>query len=143
MKTYSQKASEISRRWHILDATGVSMGRIATVAARLLIGKDKPTFTPHMDGGDHVVIINAGQMRVTGNKEAAKSYHYHSGYPGGLRTQKISDLGYKGALEEAVRGMLPVNKLRDARLARLKVYEGAEHQHTAQKPVVYDLKGKR
>jgi len=140
MKTYSQKPAEVTRKWYLLDASGIPMGRIATVAARLLIGKDKPTVTPHVDGGDFVVIINTDNMVITGNKEANKTYHYHSGYPGGLRMEKMSDVGYIGALEQAIRGMLPVNKLRDGRLARLKVYATADHKHTAQVPEAYSLK---
>lgn len=143
MKTYSQKASEISRKWHLIDASGQSFGRVATVAASLLIGKHKHTFTPHMDGGDYVVIVNADQMKITGDKENTKTYHHHSGYPGGLRTQTMSKLSSTIVIEEAVRGMLPRNKLMEARLARLKVYPGAEHAHTAQKPENYKLEGSK
>lgn len=141
MKTFSQKPADVKRQWYVLDASESAFGRIATCAASLLIGKGKPTVTPHTDGGDFVIIINAGKMKITGGKEGKKLYHYHSGYPGGLRTQKLSDIGNVGVLEEAIRGMLPVNKLRRGRLARLKIYEGAEHNHTAQKPVALRLKG--
>jgi large subunit ribosomal protein L13 len=141
MKTFSQKHKEVQRIWLLIDATDMAFGRVATHAARLLIGKGKPTFTPHVDGGDYVIIINTAKMRITGDKESGKLYRYHSGYPGGLRTKKISDLGYNRALEEAIRGMLPHNKLQKARLQRLKVYEGAEHNHTAQKPKVISIRG--
>ena len=143
MKTYSQKKTDVERKWYVLDAAGTSFGRIATQAASLLIGKGKPTFTPHTDGGDFVIIVNAGQMKITGGKEDKKMYHYHSGYPGGLTTKTMSDVGNVTALEEAVRGMLPVNKLRDGRLARLKIYEDAQHNHAAQKPVELSLKGSK
>ena len=143
MKTYSQKPSEITRKWHLIDATEASMGRISTVAASLLIGKAKPTITPHMDGGDYVVIINADQMPVTGGKEEKKIYHNHSGYPGGLRSRPLKDVDNTEALQKAIRGMLPVNKLREGRLARLKIYTGTEHNHTAQRPEQYNLKGNK
>lgn len=143
MKTYSQKPSEITRKWHLIDATEASMGRIATVAASLLLGKGKPTITPHMDGGDYIVIINADQMPVTGGKEDKKIYHNHSGYPGGLRSRALKDIENTEALYKAIRGMLPVNKLREGRLARLKIFAGAEHNHTAQQPENFSLKGKK
>jgi len=140
MKTYSQKPADISRKWYVLDASQASLGRVATVAARLLIGKDKPTVTAHIDGGDYVVIINADNMVVTGKKAEDKIYYNHSGFPGGLRERQLKDVASTEALTTAIRGMLPVNKLRDGRLARLKVYGGAEHNHNAQTPIVYDLK---
>ena len=137
MKTYSQKPSEITRKWHILDASEASMGRLSTVAASLLIGKGKPTISPHMDGGDYVVIINADDMVVTGGKEEKKIYHNHSGFPSGLRSRALGDIDNKEALQKAIRGMLPVNKLREGRLARLKIYSTAEHTHAPQKPEIY------
>lgn len=142
--TYSQKKSEISRQWYILDATEAPLGRVATVAASLLIGKGKATFTPHMDGGDFVVIINAANTVVTGGKEDKKVYYRHSGYPGGLYRKtfrQIMESNPSDALYHAVRGMLPVNKLRKDRLARLKIYNDDNHNHAAQKPQKYDLKG--
>lgn len=142
MKTYSQKPSETTRKWHLLDASQTSLGRVATVAARLLIGKDKPTVTSHVDGGDYVVIINADKLVVTGGKEEKKIYHNHSGFPGGLRSRPMKDIPSTEALHRAIRGMLPVNKLRDGRLARLKIYSGEEHNHTAQQPTVYGLNQK-
>jgi len=143
MKTYSQKPSEITRKWYILDASTAPMGRLATVAASLLIGKGKPTVTAHMDGGDYVVVINAKNLVVTGGKESKKMYYDYSGYPSGLRTRKLSDVNPEEVLRRAIRGMLPVNKLREGRLARLKIYEGDQHNHTAQKPQIYELKGKK
>jgi large subunit ribosomal protein L13 len=141
MKTYSQKPKEVQRIWYVIDASTTSFGRIATTAASLLLGKGKPSFTSHVDGGDFVIIINAGQLRITGNKQIKKTYHYHSGYPGGLRTKSMSDIGYVAVLEEAIRGMLPNNKLLKQRLNRLKVYEGSEHNHAAQKPQSITVKG--
>lgn len=140
MKTYSQKPSEVTRAWHLLDASQAPLGRIATVAARLLIGKDKPTVTAHIDGGDYVVIINTDKLVVTGKKADDKIYHNHSGFPSGLRSRALKEVPSTEVLQKAIRGMLPVNKLRDGRLARLKVYTNEEHNHTAQTPIAYDLK---
>lgn len=140
MKTYSQKPDQITRKWYVIDATDVPMGRLSTVAASLLIGKGKPTVTSHMDGGDYVVVINSDSLKFTGSKLDTKEYHNHSGFPGGLRTRKLSDLSTTEALQKSIRGMLPVNKLRDGRLARLKIYAGSEHNHTAQQPKVYPIK---
>jgi large subunit ribosomal protein L13 len=141
MKTYSQKSTEVKRTWHLIDAAALPFGRVATTAATLLIGKGKPTVTPHTDGGDFVVIVNAGKMYVSGAKQTDKAYYSYSGYPGGLKTRKMSDLGNVAALEHAIRGMLPRNKLQPGRLARLKVYEGAEHNHSAQQPKQVSVKG--
>jgi large subunit ribosomal protein L13 len=138
-KTYSQKPAEVTRKWYVLDASQTSMGRLATVAARLLIGKDKPTITAHVDGGDYVVIINADKLVVSGGKEEKKVYYNHSGFPGGLRERQLKEVAPAEALTHAIRGMLPVNKLRDGRLARLKIYAGTEHNHAAQQPEAYDL----
>lgn len=140
MKTFSQKPADVTRKWYLLDASQTSVGRVATVAASLLLGKGKPTITAHVDGGDFVVIINADQVMLTGNKTNDKRYHYHSGFPGGLRTQTVNDVGRVAAIEEAVRGMLPRNKLIEGRLARLKVYPTTEHTHAPQQLVTYDLK---
>lgn len=139
MKTYSQKPSEVKRLWYVLDANTVPMGRISTVAANLLIGKGKPTVTSHIDGGDFVIIVNASTMKLTGAKKDNKLYHRHSGFPGGLTTRKFKDVSNEEALRMAIRGMLPVNKLRDGRLNRLKIYEGPDHAHSAQKPTTYAL----
>jgi large subunit ribosomal protein L13 len=143
MKTYSQKPAEVTRQWYVIDASEASFGRIATRAASLLLGKGKPTFTPHTDGGDFVVIINAANMVVTGGKDEKKTYYRHSGYPGGIYSRSMKEqqsIHPTSIFEKAIRGMLPVNKLRDARLHRLKVYEGTEHNHAAQKPVKISLK---
>jgi large subunit ribosomal protein L13 len=143
MKTYSIKRAEITRKWHVLDASAAPLGRVSTVAASLLIGKGKPTVTPHMDGGDFVIIINAANMVVTGNKLEKKLYWRHSGFPGGISKkslQEVIDKDPAEAITHSIRGMLPVNKLRDGRLARLKIYNGDEHNHAAQKPEIYDLK---
>ena len=142
-KTYSVKPSEITRKWYILDASQAPLGRVSTVAASLLIGKGKPQFTPHMDGGDFVIIINADKLVVTGGKEDKKIYYRHSGYPGGLykkTLREIIETDSTKALHKAIRGMLPVNKLRPGRLQRLKIYTGEEHNHAAQKPETYEFK---
>lgn len=143
MKTFSIKSKDITRQWHLLDASESPLGRLATVAARLLIGKDKPTLTPHMDGGDFVIVVNARELIVTGNKSKGKTYYRHSGFPGGLYKRSLEEQMGRNpekVIEHAVRGMLPVNKLRDGRLKRLKVYSGPEHEHAAQKPEKYSLK---
>ena len=143
-KTYSQKPKEVQRSWYVIDAASAPFGRLATTAASLLIGKGKPSITPHVDGGDYVVIINASQLVITGDKESKKIYYRHSGYPGGIysrsfREQKELDTGV--LIRNAVRGMLPNNKLREDRLRRLKIYETAEHNHIAQKPQEISVKG--
>lgn len=146
-KTYSQKPTEVSRNWHLIDAADVALGRLSTELSRLLTGKHKPTYTPHTDGGDYVVVVNAKQVKVTGNKLKDKIYYRHSGYPGSTKATSLGELLEKkptAAIENAVYGMLPKNKLRDGRMHRLKVYPGAEHQHSAQQPVAYDItKGKK
>ncbi|HEX5395123.1 MAG TPA: 50S ribosomal protein L13 [Candidatus Saccharimonadales bacterium] len=146
MRTYSLKPSSINRQWHVIDASEASLGRTAAKAAALLIGKHKPVQSPHIDGGDYVVIINSDKLQVTGNKEQDKLYRRHSGYPGGLKETPLKDLSAQNSAEiirRAVRGMLPVNKLRKGRLDRLKIYTGSEHPHHGQaggqKPV--DKKG--
>jgi large subunit ribosomal protein L13 len=136
-KTYSAKPSDVTRVWYVLDAAEAPLGRLAAKAATLLTGKGKPMFTTHIDTGDFVVIINAGQTVVTGKKAADKMYYKHSGFPGGLRERTFTEQMEKDPTEvvrQAIRGMLPVNKLRDARLDRLKIYVDAEHKHEAQKP---------
>ncbi len=143
MKTFSMKGSDVERAWYILDASELPLGRLATEIASLLIGKRKPTVTAHVDGGDYVIVINAQNLVVTGDKMLDKKYYSHSSYPGGLKTASLSEKIAKDPTQvivKAVRGMLPVNKLRDGRLLRLKVYTGAEHQHEAQKPQLISLK---
>ena len=140
MKTYSAKPSDVIRKWYVLDASQAPIGRVATQAATLLLGKGKPQFTHHIDTGDFVIIINTDKLVATGDKMNKKMYYKHSGYPGGLREANLSKIMEKDStivLTKAVRGMLPVNKLRDGRLLRLKVYAGAEHNHEAQKPSTY------
>lgn len=143
MKTYSAKPGDVTRAWYVIDASDATLGRIATKVATLLTGKGKPQFTAHIDCGDFVVITNAAQLVVTGNKLEDKMYYRHSGYPGGLAEASLKDVMEKDAsraIFEAVRGMLPVNKLRDERLKRLKIYLDDNHKHEAQKPVVLSLK---
>lgn len=139
MKTYSAKPSDVTRKWYVIDASQAPLGRVATQIATLLLGKGKPMFTHHIDVGDYVVVINAKDLVVTGGKMDTKMYYRHSGFPGGLTETVMRDKMEKdptSVLIQAVRGMLPVNKLRDERLNRLKVYAGSEHNHEAQKPEV-------
>jgi len=144
VKTFSAKPTDVQRKWYILNAAEAPLGRLATIAASLLTGKGKPQFTKHIDVGDYVVIINAAHTVTTGNKSTKKIYYRHSNYPGGLKSASLSEKMAKDptfAITHAIRGMLPVNKLRDERLKRLKVYTGSEHQHEAQKPQPLNLKG--
>lgn len=143
MKTYSAKPSDVTRKWYVVDASEASLGRVATQVASLLTGKGKPQFTKHIDCGDFVVVINAENTIVTGDKLTKKKYYRHSGYPGGLTETTLAEKMDKDpafAITRAVRGMLPVNRLRDARLLRLKVYAGSEHKHEAQKPTLISVK---
>jgi large subunit ribosomal protein L13 len=137
VRTYSPKASEIQRSWYVVDAEGLVLGRVATEVARILRGKHKPTFAPHIDTGDHVVIINADKIVLTSNKGEKVFVHRHSGYPGGLTTQSYGDLMARKpeeAARRAVRGMLPKNRLGRQMLRKLKVYAGPNHPHSAQQP---------
>ncbi|MBC7581507.1 50S ribosomal protein L13 [Aeromicrobium sp.] len=141
-KTYSAKPTDVTRKWYIVDASEVTLGRVATQVAILLTGKSKPQFTKHIDCGDFVVVINAANLKVTGDKLETKMYYHHSGFPGGLRERSLKEqmeLDPTEAVKHAIRGMLPVNKLRDDRLLRLKIYPGAEHKHEAQKPEAFSL----
>jgi large subunit ribosomal protein L13 len=141
-RTYTPKASEIQRDWVIIDAEDVVLGRLASHAAVLLRGKHKPTFAPHMDMGDFVIIINADKVALTGSKADQKKAYRHSGYPGGLKAVTYSELLEKNparAVEKAVRGMLPKNSIGRAQLRKLKVYTGSEHPHAAQQPKTYTL----
>lgn len=143
MKTYSAKPSDVSRKWYVIDASEAPLGRVATQVAALLMGKGKPQFTKHIDCGDFVIIVNAGKLVATGDKLNKKIYYRHSGYPGGLKEATLAEKQAKDptfAFTRAVRGMLPVNKLRDDRLKRLKVYADAQHQHAAQKPTPVSVK---
>jgi large subunit ribosomal protein L13 len=137
MKSCIPDAKAIGKEWHVVDAEGQVLGRLATRVARLLTGKDKPIYTPFLDTGDHVIVINAGKVRLTGKKLTDKSYHHHTGYPGGLRTVSAGDLMEKNpekVVREAVIGMLPKSKLGRAIRKKLKVYKGSQHPHQAQRP---------
>ena len=137
MKTYSQKASEIKREWWLIDASSLPLGKLAVVIADKLMGKSKITYTPHIDNGDYVVVINAKNIQVTGDKMTKKMYYRHSGFPGGLKELKLEEVIEKNpsvAIREAVKGMLPKNKLAANRLARLRIFDGVEHTHAAQNP---------
>lgn len=143
-KTFSAKPSDVTRKWYVIDAAAAPLGRTATLIATLLTGKGKPQFTAHIDCGDFVVVTNAANVKVTGAKMEDKMYYHHSGYPGGLKETALKDVldrTPERAIYDAVRGMLPANKLRDPRLARLKIYAGAEHNHEAQKPEAISVKG--
>ena len=144
MKTYSAKPSDVTRKWYVIDASEAPLGRLSTKVATLLTGKEKPMFTHHIDCGDFVVVINAEKLVVTGKKKDDKMYYRHSHYPGGIKESTLAfemDKDPTNVIKQAVRGMLPVNKLRDDRLKRLKVYSGSEHGHEAQKPEALSLKG--
>ena len=142
MRTYSPKPGDVQRQWHVIDAQDVVLGRLAVQTANLLRGKHKPTFVPHMDMGDFVVVVNAEKVALSGNKRADKLAYRHSGYPGGLRSIPIGELLEKDArkaIEKAVWGMLPKNKLGRAMLKKLKVYSGPDHPHTAQQPQPFEI----
>ncbi len=142
-KTYSQKSAEVERAWYLIDASEGTLGRVAGQIALLLAGKAKPTFTPHVDNGDFVVVVNAAKVQITGDKLIAKKYHRHSGHIGNLKTKNLGEMLEKTPEQViilAVKGMLPKNKLADGRLQRLKVYAGAEHQHAAQTPKKVEVK---
>jgi large subunit ribosomal protein L13 len=140
--TYSPKPGEITRAWHVIDATDVVLGRLATHAATLLRGKHKPTYAPHMDTGDFVVIVNAEKIAVSGTKRDDKFVYRHSGYPGGLKQRTVGEMIEKHPdrlVEKAIKGMLPKNRLGRAMAKKLKVYAGPEHPHTAQKPAAFEI----
>ncbi len=142
METYMAKPAEVGRKWYVFDAKGKTLGRLATAVASVLHGKHKPTFTPGVDCGDHVIVINVGQVVVTGKKREKKFLYHHSMYPGGLKAIKYGDLlanRPEVALTHAVKGMLPKNPLGRKMLRKLRVYRGAEHPHAAQQPETYDL----
>ncbi|NTW05698.1 MAG: 50S ribosomal protein L13 [Peptococcaceae bacterium] len=142
MKTYMAKPGEIDKKWYILDAEGKVLGRLATEAAVILRGKHRPAFTPNVDTGDHVIVINADKIVLTGNKLQNKKYIRHSGYPGGLKVMSYATLMNKNpeiAVRKAIEGMLPHNRLGAAMAKKLKVYNGAEHPHQAQMPEAWSL----
>ncbi|WP_300410414.1 50S ribosomal protein L13 [Lagierella sp.] len=142
MKSYNVRAKDIQRKWYVVDATDKVLGRFASEIAAILRGKNKPTFTPNLDTGDYVIVINADKIRVTGNKNKKKIYKKHTGYPGGLRTVTFDELIERKperAIELAVKGMLPKNKLGRAMYKKLKVYAGEDHGHEAQKPETLDI----
>ena len=143
-KTYMANAQTIERKWYVIDATDLVLGRLSTEAASLLKGKLKPIWTPHVDCGDYVIIVNADKVKLTGDKLDDKLYYRHSGYAGGLKTRtakRMLELQPQKVLEKAIRGMLPKNKLGEDMYEKLYVYAGAEHPHQAQKPEVYTLRG--
>ncbi len=139
MKTYIPKSEEIERNWRLVDADGKVLGRIATEIADILRGKNKPVFTPHLDTGDFVVVVNAEKIKLTGNKMADKVYYHHTGFPGGIKgitAEKLLEREPEKLISEAVKGMLPKNKLRKQFMGKLKVYAGSKHPHEAQQPQV-------
>jgi len=142
MKTYMAKPNEVERKWYLIDAEGKTLGRLATEVAILLRGKHKPTYTPHIDTGDNVIIVNCSKIVLTGNKLDQKTHKYHTGYPGGLREITYKDFLAKTpdkAVYLAVKGMLPKNKLGKKMIKKLRVYSGSEHEQQAQVPEVYEL----
>ncbi|MEW6323208.1 MAG: 50S ribosomal protein L13 [Acidobacteriota bacterium] len=142
MRSYVATPASVTSRWHVIDAQGQVLGRVASHAARLLQGKHKATYTPFIDTGDHVIIVNADQVKLTGRKEESKIYRRHSGYIGGLRQERARDVRAKRPvrlMEEAVRGMLPKTKLGDAMYRKLKVYAGQDHPHAAQQPTTFEV----
>jgi large subunit ribosomal protein L13 len=143
MKTFVAKPSDRQRDWYVVDASGKTLGRLATQIADVLRGKRKPAYTPHIDTGDFVIVVNASRIAVTGNKRADKLYHRHSGYPGGLRTrtfEQMITLRPEEVIRLAVKGMMPRNRLARKQLTKLKVYAGPEHPHTAQQPREMELR---
>ena len=142
-KTYSQKPTEVTRRWILIDASTAPLGRVSTAIAKYLIGKYKPTYTPHIDAGDNVVVINADKLVVTGNKEIAKKYYRHSGFPGGITESSLAEMRIKHPeriIEIAVKGMIPVNKLTAERMKRLRIFTSEAHTHSAQTPEKVEVK---
>lgn len=142
MKSYLAKPNEIERKWYVIDAEGKVLGRLASEIASILRGKKKPIYTPHVDTGDFVIVINAEKVKLTGNKIDQKQYRHHTGYPGGLKSVTCRDMLEKKpekVIELAVKGMLPKNKLGRQMYKKLKVYKGTEHNHEAQKPEVYEF----
>ncbi len=144
MKSYMAKPAEVERKWYVIDAAGQTLGRLSSEVASILRGKHKAIYTPHVDTGDFVIVINASQIKLTGNKLSQKKLRWHTGYPGGLKEIVYADLMKKKpekAIEAAVKGMLPHNRLGEAMYKKLKVYRGSEHPHQAQKPELRELRG--
>ncbi|MBR5951349.1 MAG: 50S ribosomal protein L13 [Actinomycetaceae bacterium] len=142
MRTYSPKPSDIERKWYVIDATDIVLGRLASQVAVLLRGKHKPTYAPHMDMGDYVIVVNAEKVALTGSKRETKMAYHHSGFPGGLKAVTYDELletHPERAIEKAVRGMLPKNRLARQQMQKLKVYAGAEHPHASQNPEPFEL----
>jgi large subunit ribosomal protein L13 len=142
MKTYVTKTGEVEREWYVVDASGQTLGRLSTQVARILRGKHKPTYSPAVDVGDYVIVVNAEKVHVTGRKLDQKMYYHYSGYPGGLKKTTLRDLRQKfptRVIEHAVRGMLPKNRLGRRMFKKLKVYAGPDHPHAAQQPTLWDL----
>jgi large subunit ribosomal protein L13 len=145
VKTFCPNKNDIESQWHLIDAEGQTLGRLSTTVANILRGKNKAIFTPHVDCGDFVIIINAEKIKVTGNKETQKLYRHHSGYPGGFKEETLGSLRNRrpeAVIEKAVRGMLPHTRLGDHQFTKLKVYAGTEHPHEAQNPVALKLESK-
>lgn len=142
MRTYTAKAADIKRDWFVIDASGKTLGRLATEVARRLRGKHKPTFTPNVDTGDYIIVLNASKVRVTGRKAETKVYHWHTNYPGGIKSITFGKLLAKNperVIEKAVKGMLPRGPLGRQMFRKLKVYAGAEHRHSAQQPQALEV----
>lgn len=143
MKTYTPKASEIQREWHVVDAEGVILGRLATEVARVLRGKHKPTFAPHIDTGDHVIVVNADKIVLSRDKADAKRIYRHSGYPGGIKSESFAELLDRkpaDAVRRSIKGMLPKGPLGRKQMTKLKVYAGPDHPHAAQSPTPLEIK---
>ena len=142
MKTVSTKKESVTREWYLVDATDKTLGRLSTEIANRLRGKHKPEYTPHVDTGDYIVVVNAEKIRVTGNKGSEKVYHHHTGYPGGIKSisfSKLIDKAPERIIEKAVKGMMPKNKLSRSMMMKLKIYAGSEHPHSAQLPTPLEI----
>ncbi len=142
MKTFSAKAATVKRDWYLVDASDKTLGRLATEIARRLRGKHKPEYTPHVDTGDYIIVINADKVKVSGNKTKDKIYHHHTGYPGGLKSmsfEKLQQRAPERIIERAVKGMLPKNPLGREMFRKLKIYAGPEHRHEAQQPKLLEI----
>ena len=142
MKTVSAKKESVTREWYVVDATDKTLGRLSTEIANRLRGKHKPEFTPHVDTGDYIVVVNAEKVKVTGNKTTDKVYHHHTGYPGGIKSitfDQLIDKAPERIIEKAVKGMMPKNKLSRSMMTKLKIYAGSEHPHSAQQPTPLEI----